>query len=179
MRLSNCAVFFYYWLACKTSRIDKINTLLKRADRMVVEFILRQMKAKIGKNADIESYFTIHGAYKDYSNLVIGDNVHIGKDAFFDLIGKIIIEDDVTIAMRSLIITHTDVGRSPLGKELYPKTKKDVILKKDCYVGANVTILMGVNIGEGSVIGAGSVVTRDIPPNSVAVGSPAKVIKTL
>lgn len=54
-----------------------------------------------------------------------------------------------------------------------------VTIGDDCWIGGNVTILPGVNIGEGCTIGAGSVVTRDIPPFSVAVGSPCRVRKTI
>jgi virginiamycin A acetyltransferase len=55
---------------------------------------------------------------------------------------------------------------------------KEVVIEDDVWLGYNVTVLPGVTIGQGSVIGAGSVVTSDIPPYTVAVGNPAKVIKT-
>ncbi len=55
---------------------------------------------------------------------------------------------------------------------------KPVILEDDVWLGARVIVLKGVTIGQGAVIGAGSVVTRNIPPHSVAVGSPARVVKT-
>ncbi len=57
------------------------------------------------------------------------------------------------------------------------KSKGGIIVEDDCWIGFNSTILDGVRIGEGAVIGAGSVVTNDIPQNAVAVGSPAKIIK--
>ncbi len=56
---------------------------------------------------------------------------------------------------------------------------KDVILKKGCWIGANVTILSGVIIGENSVVGAGSVVTKSFPKRVVIAGNPAKIIKYL
>lgn len=58
-----------------------------------------------------------------------------------------------------------------------PETGGPITIGEDCWIGGNVTILAGVTIGRGSVIGAASVVTKDIPPESVAVGSPARVIK--
>lgn len=179
MRISNFLVFFHAWFICKTSRIDRVNTILSRSDRLVTGFMLRSMKARIGKDTDIESYLMIHGAYKDYSNLTIGDRCHIGKDVFLDLSAPINLEDEVTISMRSVILTHIDVGRSPLGKDLYPTRKKEVFLSKGCYIGANVTILMGVTVGECSVVAAGSVVTEDVPPYTVVAGSPAKAVKNL
>ena len=56
---------------------------------------------------------------------------------------------------------------------------KPILLKKGCWIGAHVTILPGVVIGENSVIGAGSVVTKSVPNRVVAVGNPAKIIKNL
>jgi maltose O-acetyltransferase len=54
---------------------------------------------------------------------------------------------------------------------------KPVIIEEDCWICGNVTIVPGVTIGKGSTIGAGAVVTRNIPPRSIAVGNPAKVVK--
>ena len=69
----------------------------------------------------------------------------------------------------------------PLDRELRNKgleSAKPITIKKDVWIGGNVVILPGVTIGENSVIGAGSVVTKDIPDNSVAVGNPARVIRS-
>jgi acetyltransferase-like isoleucine patch superfamily enzyme len=137
------------------------------------------MNACIGKDVDIESYLMVHGAYKDYSNLKIGNRCHIGKDVFLDLSSPITIEDEVTISMRVVVLTHIDVGKSPLGKDLYPTHKKGVVFGRGCYIGANATILMGVTVGECAVVAAGSVVTKDVPPYTVVAGSPSKVIKEL
>lgn len=55
--------------------------------------------------------------------------------------------------------------------------EQDVIINEDVWIGVNVTLLCGVNIGRGAIIGAGSVVTKSIPPYTIAVGNPCKVIK--
>lgn len=68
---------------------------------------------------------------------------------------------------------------SVLSRRKYVEFGHPVFIEQDCWIGANVVILPGVRIGEGSTIGAGSVVTKDIPPFSVAVGSPCKVRKTI
>ncbi len=57
-------------------------------------------------------------------------------------------------------------------------TRKGIVIEDDCWLGHNVTVVDGVTIGKGCVIGAGSVVTKDIPPYSIAVGTPAKVVKS-
>ena len=57
--------------------------------------------------------------------------------------------------------------------------KRSIILHNDVWIGSGVIVMQGVTIGEGAVIGAGSVVTKDIPPYSIAVGNPCKVIKTI
>ena len=59
------------------------------------------------------------------------------------------------------------------------ETLKRIVLGNGCWIGANVVILPGVTIGDGAVIGAGSVVTKDIPPNVVAVGSPCRVLREI
>ena len=59
----------------------------------------------------------------------------------------------------------------------YPTTKGDVVIGNDVWIGRNVIILSGVHIGDGAVIGAGAVVANDIPPYSIVVGNPARVIK--
>ena len=61
--------------------------------------------------------------------------------------------------------------------EKLPENDKDVIIENDVWVGANVTILKGVEIGEGSIVAAGSVVTKSVPPYSIVGGVPARVIK--
>ena len=91
----------------------------------------------------------------------------------------ITIEDDVLIGSG----VHFYVGNHNFENPKIPvidqghTASKPILLKKGCWIGANVTILPGVVIGENSVIGAGSVVTKSIPNNVVAVGNPCKVLK--
>ena len=94
----------------------------------------------------------------------IGHNVKIHNNVY--ICQYTIIEDDVFIAPG--VMTAND---------LYPvnyEGLKGPIIKKGARIGANVTLLPGVTIGEGALIGSGSVVTRDIPPGSIAYGSPAR-----
>lgn len=78
-------------------------------------------------------------------------------------------------------VTITTVGHplSPKGRREHRGIAKEVHIGNDVWIGANAVILPGVTIGDGTVVGAGAVVTKDIPPMSVVAGVPAKVIKMI
>lgn len=138
--------------------------------------VLRRYGANLASDCTINSPLLIHNADPDYSNLTIGAQCHLGKDVFLDLRDKINIEDRVTISMRTTIITHTDVGLSPLRDSWLAKGQGPVVIKRGAYLGAAAVILQGVTVGECAVVGAGAVVTNDIPDLGVAVGVPARTI---
>lgn len=154
------------------------NLSLQSSDKRALIPILKKFGASIGENCDIESPLVFHNC-KDYKNLSIGNECHIGKAVFIDLKAPVTIEDSVTISMGTSIITHLDVGNSLLAGEKYPLQKDQVIFKRGCYIGANATILHGVTIGENSMVGAGAVVVADVPSFSVVGGVPARIIKKL
>ena len=112
------------------------------------------------------------------NNVQINDNVHIGA------VESITIGDNVLIASKVFITDHNH-GDYSGDKQDSPETiphdrpiySKPVKIKKNVWLGEFVSVLSGVTIGEGSIIGAMSVVNKDIPPFTIAVGSPAKVIK--
>jgi len=157
---------------------ENANRLLRFIDKRAVIPILRSNGAVIGVGCDIESPLILHNC-TDYKNLLIGNDCHLGKDTFLDLAAPIIIEDEVTISMRATIITHIDVGKSPLKEHGYPISKDKVTLKKGCYIGANALLLRGVTIGECALIAAGAVVLQDIPSYTIAAGMPAKIINKI
>ncbi len=140
--------------------------------------ILGRNGAEIGDDCDIESPLIIHNC-KDYENLTVGNNCHIGKDVFFDLKFPIIIEDRAIISMRVTVITHLDVGRSPLKNMGFPVREEAIIFGKGCYVGAGALVLPGVRIGECAVVAAGSVVTHNVVSYAVVGGVPAKMIRRI
>lgn len=154
---------------------EEVCTCVPFLDKRSTEIVLRMFGASLGENCSIESSLRIHNARVDFSNLMIGNYCHIGKDVFLDLADKIIIEDLVTVSMRTTVITHTDVGRSPLRKGYFPNFwAKPVVIKKGAYLGANVTVLPGVTIGECCVVGAASLVNKDVNALTVIAGVPAK-----
>lgn len=88
--------------------------------------------------------------------------------------GGIVIEDDVMIAANVQLISN---NHDPYDRTLL--LCKSIHISKGAWIGAGCTILPGVTIGEYAIVGAGSIVTKDIPPYAVAVGTPAKVVKFL
>lgn len=114
-----------------------------------------------------------------FSNLSIGDHSNILDDCFFLLRDKIIIGNNVDIAYRVTIITSSNASASDFIRSYYPPFTAPVIIEDDVWIGANVTILGGVKIGKCSVVAAGALVNKDVPPYSVVAGVPAKVIKKI
>lgn len=114
-------------------------------------------------------------------NVFIGNRVSINRNVTIDASGgcKIIIQDNCLIGPYVLIraADHCfDDTTRPINTQGHKPG--NIIIEEDCWIGGHVTITKNVTIGRGSVIGANSVVTRDIPPFSVAAGNPAKVIRS-
>lgn len=110
--------------------------------------------------------------------LAIGDNVYVGPYCVLGAGGGLAIGRDVTIGAHVDILAEDhrfDDPEVPINQQ--GVTRTGVSIGDDCWIGNRVTILDGVTVGRGSVIGASSVVTRDLPEYSVAVGSPARVIR--
>lgn len=113
-----------------------------------------------------------------------GINIHVGENFFSNFNLTILDEAPVTIGANAFIGPNVSIYTAchPIdGKERRDGTEwaEPVTIGDDCWIGGSVTILPGVTIGSNVTIGAGSVVTRDIPSNTVAVGNPARVIRTL
>lgn len=116
----------------------------------------------------------------DYSNLLMHNNSEIERNCFILAKEKIEIGENSTLAYGVTILTAADPNgpRNTLSA-LYPPLKAPVTIGKNCWIGANALILPGVTIGEGSVVAAGSIVTKDVPSNVLVAGNPAIVKKSL
>lgn len=109
--------------------------------------------------------------------IFIGADTYINRYSFIDAISSIKIGRDCAIASNCYITDHDhglDLRFAPLKQPMVAQVTK---IGDRVWLGANVTVLKGVTIGDDAIIGAGSVVTKDIPPRSIAVGVPAQVIK--
>ncbi len=119
-------------------------------------------------------------------NSTIGDNVLVGTNTIID--GSVTIGDHVSIQGNAYIPTNTIIESNTfigpcavLANDKYPIRKnfdlKGPVIRNNASIGANSTILPGIEIGEGAMIAAGAVVTKDVPPWKLAIGSPAKIIE--
>ena len=162
---------------------EGINVPLMFMPTQAIGPTLRAFGARIGANVRFRSPVVIHNSRPErgryYENLQVGDDCYLGRELFVDLQDQIVIEDQVTISHRVMILTHTDAGQSPLKDQYIPTSQAPVIIRRGAYIGANVTILEGVEIGEASIVGAGAVVTRSVPAATVVAGVPARFIKNL
>lgn len=114
----------------------------------------------------------------------IGKNVCIGWDVYFDVHNAhlITLEDDVWIASRALLLCHRRDMSIYYKNERYkdlPHKQLPIIVKKGACVSMGSMVMPGVTIGEGAVVGAYSLVTKDVPPWTIVTGIPAKVIKEI
>ena len=110
----------------------------------------------------------------------IGHHCFVGLDTWLDdqFPELIEIEDDVTISFRVTVVVHDDARRmNGVIPGAANGTVAPVRLKRGCYLGAACLILPGVTVGERAVVGAGAVVTRDVPPGKIALGVPARVVR--
>jgi acetyltransferase-like isoleucine patch superfamily enzyme len=143
----------------------------------------------------IGAHTLIRGELLTYNyggEIVIGDYCFIGPQSKIWSVKKVVIGNRVLISHNVNI--HDNNSHAMLSAQRHEDFKymlensgnlresdlgqKEVIIEDDVWIGLNSIILPGVKIGKGSIIGAGSIVTKDIPPFSVAIGNPAKVIKS-
>jgi len=127
----------------------------------------------LGDGSVIEDFSTINNGVGD---VFIGDRTIIGLGN--TVIGPVNIGNDVMFA-QNVVVSAMNHGYEDIN--VPPSKQKDIIklitIEDEVWIGANCVITIGVTVGKHSIVGAGSVVTKDIPPYCIAVGNPAKVIK--
>ena len=146
------------------------NTIVRRNSRLDV---FPYNKFDLGDRSTIESFATINNGV---GNVIVGAGTIVGIGSV--VIGPVSIGNNVMLAQNIVIsgLNHgyTDVAISP---SLQKVECKPIVIQDDVWIGANSVITAGVTLGKHSVIGAGSIVTKDVPEFSVVVGNPAKIIK--
>ena len=132
-------------------------------------------KFRLGDHSVIESFACINNAVGD---VIIGDHTRVGLHN--TVIGPVTIGNHVNLAQGITVtaLNHNFVDPEKRIDEQGVNTTP-VIIEDDVWIGANAVVLPGVRIGNHSVIAAGAVVTKDVPPHSIVAGIPAKVIKKI
>ncbi len=127
----------------------------------------------LGNNSTIEDFCTINNGVGD---VIIGDRTRVGMNNV--LIGPVTIGNDVLLA-QNIVISGLNHGyeNTTIVPRNQPVKKKQIIIEDEVWICANSVITAGVKIGKHSVIAAGSIVTKNVPPFSVAAGNPAHIIK--
>ncbi len=144
-------------------------------------FIIGHTKIYIGDNVNFFGKVDIFsGRIFDEPKLVLGNRVDIGHNVVFIVNKEIVIEDDVNVASGVRFMDTDSHPRDAMARiaDLPPEASevKPVRIGRYAWIGHNVFVMKGVTIGEGAIIGVGSVVVNDIPPYSVAMGNPARVV---
>lgn len=156
-----------------------ISQFAKIGDNVIFEDgtrVFHPESIELGNNVYVGHNTILQGYYKN--RMIIGDNTFIGPNCFFHSAGNIVIGKNVGIAAYSKILTSVHREES-LEKPLSFSeiVYAEVVVEDNVHIGIGTVVLPGVRIGEGAQIGAGAVVSRDIPKYAVAVGVPAKVIR--
>ena len=136
---------------------------------------LKEMLAEVGEGCYIESPF--------FANFG-GRHVHLGKGVYANF--NLTLVDDTHIYIGDYTMIGPNVTIATAGHPILPQLRQQglqfnmpVHIGKNCWLGAGVIVLPGVSIGDNTVIGAGSIVTKDIPANVVAAGNPCRVMRSI
>jgi acetyltransferase-like isoleucine patch superfamily enzyme len=161
----------------------KVAALITEAQRVIAEMNtgyrdpeeIRDLFSRLTGTAVHASFWLLPPFYTDFGkNIRVGRNVFINHACEFMDRGGITLEDDVLIGPKVNLVT--------ISHPLDPSTRRStycapIVVKKGAWLGAAVSVMPGVTIGENAVVAANAVVTRDVPDNTVVAGVPARVVK--
>ncbi len=162
-------LFLYYFIARHLPGSDLIYSF---GSKKLRRFLCKRIFKRTGSNVNIE-----HGVFfASGRDIEIGNNSGLGLNA--RVTGPLSIGNDVMMGPDVCIFTQNHKNdRLDIPMRLQTAPKKAVVIEDDVWIGARAIILPGVTIKSGSIVGAGAVVTKDVPPLAVVGGNPAKVIK--
>ena len=151
----------------------KVYNEIPHVEPLLREQMLRKMMAEVGENCYVESPF--------YANWG-GHHVHLGKNVYFNF--GVTMVDDTHIYIGDYTMLGPNVTIATAGHPIDPDLRRKglqynlpVHIGSNCWLGAGVIVMPGVTIGDNTVVGAGSVVTKDLPAGVVAVGNPCRVMR--
>jgi acetyltransferase-like isoleucine patch superfamily enzyme len=131
---------------------------------------------KLGTRSFVEADVYLK-AVTENALLNIGSFVFIGRGTEFDVMERVSVGDHTQIAPGCFITDHNHGSAADLRIDQQPCVVGPVVIGSDVWLGVNVTILAGVTIGDGAVVAAHAVVTKDVPPMSIVAGVPARLLK--
>ena len=135
-------------------------------------YIIKNLAKNVGKNVNLDRNVWI----LNWNKVEIGDNSGIGMDS---RIGYVKIGKNLMMAPECIMLTKNHEFKDkniPMIQQGYSEDRQ-IIIGDDVWIGQRVIILPGISIGNGAIIGAGSVVTKDVPQYSIVAGNPARIIK--
>lgn len=147
----------------KFNHIDQTNEQRRATLSQVVGYSVPE-SAEV--NAPVHSDFGPH--------IFIGENVYVNQGVMFVDLGGIYLADGALIRPGASLITVNHVEDPAHRRDVYARS---IHIEKNAWIGANAMVLPGVTVGENAIVGAGAIVTKDVPANVIVVGSPAKVLR--
>lgn len=148
--------------------------LINATDPLDKEKIFELERELFNGNLPAKTFLTPPFQIDCACRVFLGENVFANHGLTVMSVGTVTIEDGVMLGPQVGIFT---VNHEP--KNIRVIFTKEILIKKNAWIGARVNILPGVTIGENAIVGTGSIVTKDIPDNAVAVGNPARIVKMI
>ncbi|HJW92660.1 MAG TPA: acyltransferase [Thermoanaerobaculia bacterium] len=149
----------------------RIAMYLRRPRKLLAQLRYTLLLGRCGRNCDFESDMLI----RNPRNVSMGDRCTFSAFVVLDAHDRITIGNDCMFALRVTVSTAThDYENTPMNRETLTRP---VVIGNDVWFGVGATVLPGVTIGDGAVIGAQALVTKDVPPRAIVVGIPARIVK--
>lgn len=181
------SVFFIKLRIWKYNFLSECKNVIGKPNLYIPLLLRGKGKIQFGKNFQ-NGVILAHHYYSSYNyilskfkntEVIIGDNVVMANGATIQAENKVVIEDDVMIGINCMLVDSDGHDLHPNKRHSGTPKSGPIVIKKNVIIYYNSTVFKGVTIGENSIIGSCSVVTKDIPPNVFAAGNPAKIIKSL
>jgi acetyltransferase-like isoleucine patch superfamily enzyme len=171
----------YNYFYCEPAFRSRCVSVGKNLHLWLLPDVSGHTRIYIGDNVNLYGHMGVgSGRVFDDPTLVIGNRCDIGHNVFFTINKSVVIEDDVNIASNVFILDSDAHPRDPYlrAQKLPPSPDevKPIRICKHAWIGHGSYIMKGVTVGEGAIVGSNSVVISDVPPFSVVLGNPARVV---